>query len=83
MSTVNPRKGPPGGEVTSSIEDPNRTRNPVTRHPPSSNSATTSRGSLGWRVLIQKDGLQLCLDLPGLLLQETIEGDVFQIFQAV
>ena len=35
LSTVNPRKGPPGGEVTSSMAEPNRTRNPVTRHPPS------------------------------------------------
>ena len=50
------------------------TRSPVTRHPPSSNSATASWGSLGWRVFIQKDVLQLCLNWPGLLLQETLEG---------
>ena len=83
LSTVIPRKGPPGGEVTSSIEDPKRTRNPVTRDPPSSNSATASWGSLGCRVFIQKDVLQLCLDWPGLLLQETLEGEVFQMFQVV
>ena len=28
LSTVNPRKGPLGGEVTSSVADPNGTRNP-------------------------------------------------------
>ncbi|KAJ1360189.1 hypothetical protein KIN20_019109 [Parelaphostrongylus tenuis] len=82
VSTVNPRKGPPGGEVTSLRADPNRTRNPVTRHPPSSNSTTASWVSLGWRVFIQKDVLQLCLNWPGLLLQETLEGEVFQMFQA-
>ena len=42
VSTVNSRKGPPGGEVTSLTADPNRTQNPVTRHPPPSNSATAS-----------------------------------------
>lgn len=78
-----PKEGPPGGEVTSWMADPSRTRNPVTRHPPSSNSATASWGSLGWRVFIQKDVLQLCLDWPGLLLQETLEGEVVQMFQAV
>ena len=83
VSTVNPRKGPLGGEVTSSMADPNRTQNPVTRHPPSNISATASWGSLGWRVFIQKDVLQLCLEWPGLLLQETLEGEVFQMFQAV
>ena len=83
LSTVNRRKGPTCGEVTSSIEDPNRTRNPVTRNPPSSNSTTASWGSLCWRVFIQKDVLQLCLNWPGLLLQETLEGEVFQMFQAV
>ena len=82
LSTVNPRKGPPGGEDTSSIEDPNRTRNPVSKNPPSSNSATARWGSLGWRVFIQKDVLQLSLDRPGVLLQETLEGEVFQMFQA-
>ena len=65
------------------MADPNRTQNPVTMHPPSSNSATASWGSLGWRVFIQKDVLQLCLDWPGLLLQETLEGDFFQMFQVV
>ena len=83
VSTVNPRKGPACGEVTSLTTDPNRTWNPVTRHPHSSNSATASWGSLGWRVFIQKDVLQLCLDWPGLLLQETLEGEVFQMFQVV
>ena len=78
--TVNWRKGPHGGEVFSSMAHPNGNQNPVTRHPPSSNSATASRGSLVWRVFIQKDGLQLCLDWPGLLLQETVEGDVYQMF---
>ena len=58
----NPLKGPPGGEVTSSKADPKKTQKPVTRHPHSGNSATASRGSLGWRIFIQKDGLQLCLD---------------------
>ena len=82
LSTVYPRKGPPGGEVTSSIEDPNRTQNPVSRNPPSSNSAAANWGSLGWRVFIQKDALQLCLDRPGVLLQKTLEGEVFQMFQA-
>ena len=61
----------------------NRTQNPVTMHPPSCNSATASWGSLGWTVFIQKDVLQLCLNWPGILLQETLEGDVFQMFQAV
>ena len=65
------------------MADPNRTQNPVTRHPPSNISATASWGSLGWRVFIQKDVLQLCLEWPGLLLQETLEGEVFQMFQAV
>ena len=72
-----------GGEVTSLMADPNRNLNPVIRHPPSSNSATTSWGSLGWRVFIQKDVLQLYVDWPGLLLQETLEGEVFQMFQSV
>ena len=81
LSTVNPRKGPPGGEVTSSMADSNGTRNPATSHTPSSNSATASWGSLDWRVFIQKDVLQLCLDWPGILLQETLEGEVFQMFQ--
>ena len=72
-----------GGEVTSLTADPNRTQNSVTRFPPSSKSATASWGSLGWRVFIQKDVLQLCLDCLGLLLQETLEGEVFQMFQAV
>ena len=75
--------GPPVGEVTSLMADPKRTWNPVTRHPPSGNSATAGWGSLSWRVFIQKDVLQLCLDWPGLLLQETLKGEVFQIFQAV
>ena len=83
VSTVNPRKGPPGGEVTSLTADPNRTQNPVTRKPPSSNSTTASWGSLGWKVFVQKVVLQLCLDWPGLLLQETLGGVVFQMFQAV
>ena len=83
VSTVNPRKGPTGGEVTSLTTDPNRTLNPVTRHPPSSNSVTANWGSLGWRVFIQIDVLQLCLDWSGLLLQETLEGEVFQMFQAI
>ena len=56
---------------------------PSNHAPTSSNSATASRGSLGWSVFIQKDGLQLCFDWPGLLLQETMEGEVFQMFQAV
>ena len=64
------------------MADPNRNLNPVTRHPPSSNSVTASWGSLGWRVFIQKDILQLCVDWPGLLLQETLEGEVFQMFQS-
>ena len=83
LSTVNAKKGTPGGEVTSSIEDPNRTWNPITRNPPSSNSAIARWGSLGWRVFIQKHVLQLCLDWPGLLLQETLEAQVFQMFQVV
>ena len=65
------------------MADPNRNLNLVTRHPPSSNSATASWGSLGWRVFIQKDVLQLCVDWPRLLLQETLEGEVFQMFQSV
>ena len=73
VSNVNPRKGTPGGEVTSSMADPNRIRNPVTRYPPSGNSTTASWGSLGWRVFIWKDVLQVCLDWPGLLLQEILE----------
>ena len=77
MSAVNPRKGPLGGEVTPSMADHDRNLNPVTRHPPSSNSATASWGSLGWRVFIQKDVLQLCVNWPGLLLQEILEGEVF------
>ena len=81
VSTVNPRKGPLGGEVTSLMEEPKRTWNPVTRHPSPSNSATASWGSLGWRVFIKKDVLQLCLDCPGILLQETLEGEVFQVVQ--
>ena len=83
MSDVNPRKGLSGGEVTFLMADPDRNLNPVTRHPPSSNSATASLSSLGWRVFIQKDVLQLCVDWPGLLLQETLEGEVFQMFQLV
>ena len=55
-------EGALGGEVTSLMADPNGTRNPVTRHPPSRNRATASRVSLGWRVFIQNDGLPLCLD---------------------
>ena len=62
------RMGPPVGEVTSSMADPKRTWNPVTRHPPSGNRATAHWGSLGWRVFIQKDVIQLCLDWPWLLL---------------
>ena len=65
------------------MADPNRNLNLVTRHPPSSNSATESWGTLGWSVFIQKDVLQLCVDWPGLLLQETLEGEVFQMFQLV
>ena len=65
------------------MADPDRNLNPVTRHPPSSTSATASWGSLGWRVFIQKDGLYLCVNWPGLLLQETLEGEVFQMFQFV
>ena len=65
------------------MADPKRTRNPATRHTPSSNSATSSFGSLDWRIFIQKDVLQLCLDGPGILLQEILEGEVFQKFQAV
>ena len=72
-----------GGEVAFSMADPNRNLNLVTRLPPSSNSATASWGSLGWRVFIQKDVLQLCVDWPRLLLQETLEGEVFQMFQLV
>ena len=83
LSTVNPRKGPPGGEVTSSMVVPKKIRKPVTRHPTSGNSATAISGSLVWRIFIQKDGLQLCLDWPGILLQETLEGDVFQMFLVV
>ena len=66
-----------------STADPKRTRNPTTRHTPSSNSATASLVSLDFRVIIQKDILQLCLDCPGILLQETLEGEVFQMFQVV
>ena len=65
------------------MADPNRNLNPVTRHPLSSNSATASWGSLGWRVFIQKDVPQLCVHIPGFLLQETLEGEVFQMFQSV
>ena len=65
------------------MADLNRNLNPVNWDPPSSNSATASWGSLGWRVFIQKDVLQLCVDWPGLLLQETREGEVFQMFQSV
>ena len=65
------------------MADIKKTRKPVTRHQPSGNSATASWGSLGWRIFIQKDVLQLCLDCPWILLQETLEGDVFQKFQAV
>ena len=65
------------------MADPNRNLHPVIRHLPSSNSATASWGSLGWRVFIQKDVLQLCVDWAGLLLQETLEGEVFQVFQSV
>ena len=65
------------------MADPKRNLNLVTRLPPSSNSATANWGSLGWRVVIQKDVLQLCVDLPGLLLQETLEGEAFQMFQLV
>ena len=83
VSAVSPRKGPSGGEVTFSMADPNRNLNPVNRHPPSSNSATASWGSLGWRVFIQKDVLQLCVNWPGLLLPETLEGEVFQMFHSV
>ena len=83
VSAVNPRKGPSGGKVTSSMADPNRTQNPVTRHPTSGNSATASLGSLGWRVFIQKDVLQLCLEWLGLLLHKSLEGEVFQMFQMV
>ena len=36
------KEGAAGGEVTSLTADPNRTRNPVTRQPPPSNSATAS-----------------------------------------
>ena len=73
----------PGGEVSSSMGDPNGTRNLVTRHPPPSNSATDGWGSLGCRVFIQKDVLQMCLKWLGLLLHKTLEGDVFQMFHAV
>ena len=83
LSTVKHRKGPLGGEVTFPMADPKKTLKPVTRHPPSGNSATESWGSLGWRIFIQKHGLQLCLNWPGILLQETLEGDVFQKFQVV
>ena len=65
------------------MADIKKTRKPVTRNPASGNSATASWGSLGWKIFIQKDVLQLCLDWPGLLLQETLKGEVFQIFQAV
>ena len=65
------------------MADPNKNMNLVTRHPPSSNSATASWGSLGWRVFIKKDVLQQCVDWSGLLLQETLEGEVFQMFQSV
>ena len=65
------------------MADPKRTQNPVTRLPTPGNSVTASLGSLGWRVFIQKEILQVCLDWPGLLLQETLEGEVLQMFQAV
>ena len=65
------------------MADPNRNLTLVTRRPPSSNSATASWGSIGWRVFIQNDVLELCVDWPGLLLQETLEGEVFQMFQSV
>ena len=65
------------------MADIKKTRKPVTRTPASGNSATASWGSLGWTIFIQKDVLQLCLDSPGILLQETLEGKVFQKFQAV
>ena len=65
------------------MADIKKTQKPVTRHPPSGNSSTASWGSLGWRIFIQKNVLQLCLDSPGILLQETLEGEVFQKFQAV
>ena len=65
------------------MADLNRNLNPVNRHPPSSNSATASWGSLGWRVFIQKYVLQLCVKWPGLLLQETLEEEIFQMFQSV
>ena len=65
------------------MADPNRNLNPVNRHPPSSNSATASWGSVGWKVFIQKDVLQLCVDWPGLLLQESLEGEVFQTIHSV
>ena len=83
LSTVNPWKGPPGDEVISSMAEPTKTWKPVTRHPPSSNSATASWGSLGWRIFIQKDGLQLCVDCPRILPQETLDREVFQSFQVV
>ena len=81
MSTVNPRKEPPAGKVSSFAADPNGTWNPVSRHPPPSNSATDGWGSLGWRVFIQKDVLQLCLKWLGLLLHKTLEGEVFRCFR--
>ena len=62
---------------------PDRNLNPVNRHPPSSNSATATWCSLGSRVFIQKDVLQLFVDWPGLLLQETLEGEAFQMFHSV
>ena len=65
------------------MADPYRSLNPVTRHSPSSNSATASWGSLGWRVFIQKDVLQLCVNWPGLMLQQTVGGEVFQMFHLV
>ena len=81
MSTLNRRKGHPGGEVTFSMTDPKRTWKPVTRHPPSSNRATASWGSLGWRFFIQKDVLQLCLDWPGILLQKPWREQFFRCFR--
>ena len=47
LSTVSTRKRPPGCEVSSSIADPKRTQNPLTRHITSSKSATASWGSRG------------------------------------
>ena len=50
---------------------------PITRHPHSSGSPVAS--SLGWRQFIEKDVLLLCSDSPGVLLQETLEWETFQI----